>query len=173
MAFGEALLEAVGLDHSGGPPRLVIASSVEPLISRQLSSYGDNSWAPHFEELLEGPQDELLFVDYLGSVLGDFPHYPVHLEVLPAHRDSVVKGLEDHESDPHVRSKYEWLAGYHNYVCRKFAERHEPTEHEDADPEAEFYCGDAQRALEFLVPIETEQSPRPLDAERLRRLLTT
>ena len=49
IAYGEALLEAVDLDKSGGPPRLVIGSSLEHLIAAQLESYGDGGWAPHHD----------------------------------------------------------------------------------------------------------------------------
>ena len=38
IVYGKALLEAVDLDKSGGPPRLVIGPSVEPLIANHLSS---------------------------------------------------------------------------------------------------------------------------------------
>ena len=173
IAYGEALLEAVGLDQSGGSPRLVIAPSVEPLIAKQISSYGDGGWAPHYEELLEDPRDERLFVNYLGTEFEYFPECPIHWELLPAHRDSVLNGLRDHKSDPHVRSKYEWLANYHDYVCRTFAERFDVQALEGADPEQQSYGEEAQRALEFLVHFEAVQPPRPLDAERLRRRLCT
>ena len=55
IAYGDALLEAVDLDKSGGPPRLVIASSVEPLISRHLSWYYGVK-APHHNVLHEDPR---------------------------------------------------------------------------------------------------------------------
>ena len=57
IVYGKALMEAVDLDKSGGSPRLVVASSVEPLISKHLSWYGYGSWAPHYEQLLEDPRD--------------------------------------------------------------------------------------------------------------------
>ena len=173
LAYGDALLEAVGLDQSGGAPKLVIAPSVEPLIVKQLSSYGIGGGAPHYEELLEDPLDEYLFVNYLGAELGHFPEYPIHRKLLPAHRERVLNGLRDHKSDPHVRWKYEWLAGYHNYVCRRFAELHDLQGDEGADPEQQCHGAEAQRALDYLVPVEGVQSPRPLDAKRLRRRLSS
>ena len=171
VAYGDALLEAVGLDHSGGPPRLTIAPSVEPLIAQHLSYYGDFTWAPHYQQILEDPVDERLFVDYLGSELDLFPHYPIHAELLPAHRECVLKGLRDHKSDQSVWSKYMWLASYHNYSCRSFAERWDIQAPEAADDEQLAYSADAQHALDFLVPFETGQCPRPLDAHRLRSRL--
>ena len=173
IAYGNALLEAAALDQSGGPPRLTIAPSVEPLIAQHLSYYGDSTWAPHHRQLLEDPVDGRLFVDYLGSELDLFPDYPIHGKILPAHRDSVLNGLRHHKSDHNVRSKYVWLARYHNYTCRSFAERWDIQAPEAADDEQLAYSADAQRALDFLVPFETGQCPRPLDANRLRSRLPT
>ena len=173
VAYGDALLEAVALDQSGGPPRLTIAPSVEPLIAQHLSCYGDSTWAPHYQQLLEDPSDERLFVDYLGSELDLFPDYQIHEKLLPAHSDRVLQELHRHKSNHHVRAKYEWLASYHNYTCRSFAERWDIQAPEAADDEQLAYSADAQRALDFLVPFETGQCPRPLDANRLRSRLCT
>ena len=82
IAYGKALLCAVDLDKSGGSPRLVIASSVESLISEHLSWYGDGSWAPHHDLLPEDPRDGRLFVNYLEAA---FEHFPTK-RVLPITR---------------------------------------------------------------------------------------
>lgn len=63
VAYGDALLEAVVLDHSGGSPRLVIAPSVELLVADQLLAYGNGDGAPHYVELLEDPFDYRLFLN--------------------------------------------------------------------------------------------------------------
>ncbi len=155
IAYGDALLEAVGLDQSGGPPRLTIAPSVEPLIAQHLSYYGDSTWAPHYQQILEDPADERLFVDYLGSELDLFPDYPIHAALLPLHRERVLNGLRDHKSDQGVRSKYVWLARYHNRTCRSFAEQWDIPVPAAADDEQLAYSADAKRALDFRVPFET------------------
>ena len=173
IAYGAALLEAVDLDKSGGPPRLVIAPSLEPLISEHLSWYGAG-WAPHHDHLLEDPGDERLFVDYLHTVFEHFPDGEINYQLLAAHRENVRRGLREHESDAHVRQKYEWMATYHNYVCREFASRRLVQDYEGAEPEQAAAGDEAQRALEYLVPFEgipEEQSPRPLDAQRLQQRL--
>ena len=64
IAYGKPLLEAVDLNESGKPPRLVIGSSVELLIAEHLSWYG-GEWVPHHNQLLEDPCDGRLFVNYL------------------------------------------------------------------------------------------------------------
>lgn len=84
ITYGEALLEAVDLDKSGDAPRLVIASSVEPLISKHLSWYS-GGWAPHQDILLEDPRDGRLFVDYLSVAFEHFPDGPIDYELLAAH----------------------------------------------------------------------------------------
>ena len=173
IAYGEALLEAVDLDKSGGPPRLVIGSSVEPLISEHLAWYADGS-APHLDALLEDPRDERLFVNYLDVAFDFFTDAGINHELLAAHRENVLKGLQEHEFNPQVRPKYEWLATYHNYVCRTFASRYPVQGHEDSDPEMGAASEQAQRALEYLIPQEeVDQFPRPLDAQRLQQRLVT
>ena len=172
IAYGEALLEAVDLDKSGGPPRLVIGSSVEPMIAKQLSSYGDAGWAPHYAALLEDPCDGRLFVNYLSVALENFPDDPIDRQLLAAHKENLLRGLRKHESDWRVRSKYEWTTTYHNYVCRTFAEQFAVQDDERVDPEEMAYSAEAQHTLEYIVPFESIQSPRPLDAQRLRQRLS-
>ena len=169
IAYGEALLEAVDLDKSGDAPRLVIASSVEPLISKHLSWYSGAS-APHQDILLEDPRDGRLFIDYLSVAFEHFPDDPIDYELLAAHSKIVTEGLCIYESEPRVRSKYTWLASYHNYACRAFANQFSDLGYEEADPEYVAIAAEAQRALNHLVHTE-EQSPRPLDAQRLRQRL--
>lgn len=173
IVYGEALLEAVDLDKSGGPPRLVIGSSVEPLISEHLSWYGGDQ-APHHHHLLEDPHDGLMFVDYLGVAFEAFPDASFHYQFLEAHSDKVSKALQEYESDTRVRPKYAWLAAYHNYVCRAFADRFSGGLDESADPFEIAIEAEAQRALDLLVPcgdLPAEQPPRPLDAQRLQERL--
>ena len=178
VAYGEALLEAVDLDKSGGPPRLVIGSSVEPLISQHLSWYGGGR-APHHEELLEDPQDERLFVNYLEVAFEHFPDGPIDWQLLSSHSENVCRGLREHESNVSVRQKYEWTATYHNYVCRTFASRYPVQGYEGADPEEMAASAEGQSALEHLVafdglPFERlplEEVPRPLDVQRLQQRL--
>ena len=178
VAYGEALLEAVDLDKSGGAPRLVIGSSVEPLISNHLSWYGGGR-SPHHMSLLEDPQDERLFVNYLGVAFQHFPDGPIDCQLLASHSENVCKGLQEHESNVSVRQKYEWIATYHNYVCRTFASRYPVQGYEEAEPEEAAASVEAQCALEHLVafdglPFERlplEKVPRPLDAQRLRQRL--
>ena len=174
IAYSKALLEAVELDKSGGPPRIVIGLSVEPLIATQLSFYGNIGWAPHYEELLEDPVDGRLFVNYLQVAFDYFPEGPIIHELLAAHRENVSSGLRASESDLRVRKKYEWMAAYHNYVCLTFADRYSVQDYERADPEYIAVSEEAHSVINHLISYDDltgQQPPRRLDAQRLQQKL--
>ena len=174
IAFGEALMEAVDLDRSGSSPRLVIGPSVEPLISKQLESYGDFWWAPHYQQILEDPRDERLFVNYLGVAFEHFPDGPIDCRLLAKHRKKLLAGLSRYESDTRVWSKYRWAAIYHNYVCNTFAARFPDNGDGVMDPEQMAASAEAQGVVNYLIPDNTlteDLVPRQLDTGRLRQRL--
>ena len=167
IAYGLALLEAVDLDKSGGSPRLEIASSVEPWIARQIRTHSQVQSAPHYHALLEDPHDGRLFVNYLDVVFENYSDFDINYALLGAHRETVNRGLEEYASDKYVRQKYEWLATYHNYVCREFAERFPIPSSEEADTESALFYAFAQPALDYLVPFDGTTPPRRLNPQRL------
>ena len=168
IAYGDALLEAVDLNKSGMPPRLVIGASVEPMILEHLSFY--HGWpAPHYYHLLEDPTDERLFVNYLGTAYEDFPNSPINFKFINAHRQQIITNLQQHGTNSPVWSKYAWLATYHNYICRTFASSHAAQSHVEADYEQMAYLDEAKHLLDYLVPLNAGLLPRPLDAERLQQ----
>lgn len=174
LVYGRSFLEAVDLDKSGSQPKLVLGQSVEILILEYLSWYGNSNWTPHHDYLLEDPMDEHLFVNYLASAFQFFPDGPVDFDLLAGHAKAIRKGLYENEYDVSVRSKYEWLATYHNFVCRSFAEQYPVDGDEWTDPEYAAQCEEAQRALESIVRFKTDsevQPPRPFDARRLKERL--
>ena len=167
IAYGLALLEAVDLDKSGGSPRLVIASSVEPWIARQLRTYGHVELAPHYDALLEDPHDGRLFVNYLDVVFENYSDFEINYALLGAHRETVNRGLEEYASDKHVLQKYEWLATYHNYVCRQFAEKFQIPKCEEAGSESAHFYAFGQLALNYLVSFDGQTPPQRLNPQRL------
>ena len=173
IAYGDALLEAVSLNESGKPPRVVIGSSVESKLLKQLSAYRGEE-APHYDVLLEDPSDNSLFVDYLGVA---FEHFNEELfidyELLASHRNMVCKGLKEYESDASIRQKYTWLAAYHNYVCRTFAERLMVASYEGVGPEELDLESVAENVLQHIVQFDCHPVLRPLDSRRLEHRLTT
>ena len=174
VVYGDALLEAVNLDKSGRSPRLVIGESVNPLISKHLSSYGDSWWAPHYHHLLEDPRDGELFVNYLVVAFEHFPDGPIDWKLLEKHREKVLAGLSRYKSDTRVWPKYRWAAIYHNYVCSSFAAQFPDYGDGEMDPEEMAVRAEAQRSIDYLIPDETlaeDLAPRQLDARRLRQRL--
>lgn len=176
IAYGKALMEAVDLDESSGAPRLVIASSVEPLILSHLSSYSYFDRAPHYYHLLEDPKDGRLFVNYLEVAFEYFPDDQINHQLLAEHKKMVCSRLREYESDPRIRQKYEWIATYHNYVCKTFADQYQFQGYEEADLERMTYCCEAQSVLEHFVDFEANaevQAPRPINVQRLQQLYRT
>ena len=68
IVYGDALLDAVDLDKSGGPPRVVIAPSLGLGIAKHLTYYGDVRCSPHYTYLLEDARDRHLLVPFAYSV---------------------------------------------------------------------------------------------------------
>ena len=170
IVYGEALLEVYDLDKSGGPPRLVIGSSVKPLISEHLSWYADG-WAPHHTHLLEDASDERLFVNYLKVAFENFPDGPIDHELLAVHRRNVCIGLQEHESNESVLPKYKWMAAYHDYVCRTFADDNSIGGDEGADSYEMAVEAEAQRVLDHLLLCEDQPAEQPF--QPLRNYLKT
>lgn len=169
IVFGEAFLEAVAHDQSGSAPRLVVGPSLEPWILLQIENYADAS-APHYDELLEDTNDQVLFINYLATAFEDFPEERINWPLLDLHKGTVLRGLREYESDQSVREKYEWLARYHNFVCHNFAERCAEQRSVALDEEDLAYIAEAQQALDYIVPLENEpegQQFRILDEQCL------
>ena len=171
IAYGPALLEAVDLDKSGSAPRLVLAPSAVRLVKQQLKSYRRVSKSPHYRSLFEDSGDGRLFVHYLDVVFENFLESGINENLLKSHCDSVSSGLREHQFDPRVRQKYEWLATYHNHVCREFAGdwrtvlRSPKAGHEDLA-----FAQDAQSALNYLVPFKGLLPPRRLSKQAIQHL---
>jgi hypothetical protein len=159
IVFGDALLEAVKMDRSGGPPRLALAPTTVETVRRHLAFYGRPRWAPHLNDLLEDA-DGTIFLNYLNAAFVVFPDGGVIFDVIKQHRDSVRANLARFRGVPGIRSKYEWAARYHNFVCREFMNSHPvPTGEYEDDPYAAA-AREAQRLEDYLIE-ETELSVSP------------
>ena len=168
IVYGDALLEAIGLDKTSGPPRLIVAPSVKPLILDHLSGYRGVE-SPYHHILLEDSRDGELFLNYLQAVLGSFPYFFIDYSPIAAHRDHVIEYLREYESNENIRKKYEWVATYHNYACTDVAERYTVPDPEWADPEHFDVAYAAKGLLGFLISIDYRPPLRPFDVERLRQ----
>ena len=169
IVLGEAFLDAVDLDQSGSAPRLVVGPPLELWILAQIETYADGV-APHYDYLLEDMNDQVLFINYLAIAYEVFPDEPIDLQFLETHKNTVLSGLRENEFNQSVREKYEWLARYHNFVCRDFAGRYAELSGVAMDEEGLAIIAEAQQVLEYVVPLEDEQEEqqfRLLDMEWL------
>ncbi|WP_242344375.1 hypothetical protein [Anaeromyxobacter terrae] len=80
------------------------------------------------------------------------PDDGIFFDVIEKHRNAIRSGLAKHSGNAGVRSKYEWAARYHNFVCRDFAERHPlPSPWDDGDEMSALVAQDAQRLMDYIV----------------------
>ena len=172
IVFGDGLLHAVEQDKSGGPPRLSLTPSTIEAVRRQLGFYGPGSWTPQYESLLKDA-DGTIFINYLSDVFCAFPDSGIDFESIRKHGSIISSNLQKFRGDPDVRAKYEWLARYHNFVCKDFVARHPIPTYDDYDP---IYAEAATEALELLnciIDIESiAAAPTHIDLEpiKLQRL---
>ena len=153
IVFGDALLNAVKFDKSGGAPKVSLHDSAVEALQYHLGFYGgDLRNFPASHELLED-SDGSLFINYLSSAFSDFPSI-IYFEMLEKHKETIVKGLKEYSGIPDVRAKYEWSARYHNFVCDEFKRTHPVPTHE-VDPEYGYGCEQAQKLDEHLIDIES------------------
>jgi hypothetical protein len=113
-ANGVALIEAhAAEDVRGAPPRIVLSPSAVGVFAAHARYFGGVQRL-HTIPLLEDPSDGKWFVDYLAPIMGVRPYTGFDPIAVKRHRDMIVAGLERWHEVPSVRSKYRWLAAYHD-----------------------------------------------------------
>ena len=159
IVFGDALLEAVAQDKSGGPPCISLAPSAIEVVQRHLGFYGKASWSPQYQDLLQTP-DGTIFLNYLDEAFVVFPDGGIFFEVFDAHRAIIIEGLEKYKSTPGIRAKYEWAARYHNFICSEFLTKHPAPSNPDADEIYAIATEKAQKLINYQIDIES-LAPKP------------
>lgn len=155
IVFGDALIDAVNQDKSGGAPCISLTKSAIDKVRRQLAFYGDEpDWAPDHYHLLEDA-DGTIFINYLDDAFRAFPDGGPFFETIEKHQQNIIRGLNDYKGKPGVRAKYEWAARYHNYVCRDFAESHPKPNDPDCEEIDVLAHEEAQKLLDFTIDIES------------------
>lgn len=154
IVFGEALLDATEQDKSGGAPRISLTPSVLQMVKKYFEFYTNIKGAPHYEHLLKDA-DGTIFLDYLREAFCAFPDGGIFFDLIEGHQKNIIKGLEDYKANPGVRAKYEWLARYHNFVCREFANAHPIRYNPDCDEEIASAHEEAQKLLDYIIDIES------------------
>jgi hypothetical protein len=171
IVYGEALLEAVALDKHGGPPRLELAPSTIEIVRKQLDFYGEVKDSPHDESLLEDA-DGTIFLNYLDEAFSALPDGGIFFDLIDGHRQNIINGLREYKGFPGIRSKYDWAARYHNFVCQDFTTLFPLITDPNASKWSITMGEEAQKLLNFLIDVESlAASPTHLSIKpiRLRR----
>lgn len=113
VAFGPALIEAVELEAQANSPRVLLSDKSVSLQRKVMTSYAQGAAPQTFEMAIDS--DDAVFVDYLHFWAQEEDDDSVFRAGFKAHRDQASRGLKDSRDD--VKSKYEWLAGYHNWTA--------------------------------------------------------
>lgn len=153
IVFGDALIEAVSQDKGGGPPRISLAPSAVKILQHHLGFYGETCWAPQYRETLLD-SDGTIFLNYLEEAFFAYPDGGVFFEVIEGHKNTIIEGLNKYKGNPGTRSKYEWAARYHNFVCQEFAETHPVPYNPDADEIIAAAAEEAQLLTNHLIDFE-------------------
>ena len=154
IVFGDALIEAVAQDKNGGPPRITLAPSAVKMLQRHLGFYGETNWAPQFRDTLED-SDGTIFLNYLEEAFLAYPDGGIFFEVIERHKNTIIEGLKAFKGTPGIRSKYEWAARYHNFVCSELAETNPIPNNPDSDEILAAEAEEAQLLKNYLIDIES------------------
>lgn len=154
IVFGDALLEAVAQDKGGGPPCISLAPSAVKVLQRHLGFYGETNWAPQQRDLLED-SDGTIFLNYLEEAFLAYPDGDIFFELIEGHKSTIIDGLKKYKGNPGIRSKYEWAARYHNYICQEFAENHPISNNPDSDEILAAAAEEAQLLINYRIDIES------------------
>lgn len=120
LVTGAALGKAVGIEQKiAKTPRVVIdLDCYRAIIPDGVRDDSDVGMGMQWNDLLVLDEDDRLFVNYL--VAAGHRKVPADIEdALLRHRSLVLDGLATH-SEERVRSKYVWMAQYHDFVQKKF-----------------------------------------------------
>jgi hypothetical protein len=168
FVYGDALLDAAERDRSGEPPRIALSERTEKLVANHMKFYGDEIIETPYHTNLLVDDSGTLFLNYLEQAFIAFGEAGIFWEVIEGHRDMVCGGMKRYSDRPKIRAKYEWLAGYHNFVCRN---RHDMGL-SFSDPDlAGAVEMELARLVSSSIDVQEEDfpAPRALDAEWLAR----
>jgi hypothetical protein len=116
IAFGTALIDAYNLeDCKAVNPRIIVSEQMSIRLREYIKKrpISDDSNLQHFILI---DTDGFLFLNYLGLICQRDVEDDA-LDLLREHKRRVEACLGEFAHEPHIRSKYEWVARYHNYFC--------------------------------------------------------
>jgi hypothetical protein len=118
FAFGPALIEAHEIEQRMGGPRVGLSVDAVAEARKAAVAYADPRQA--FGEELMLDHQGTAFVDYLGYSWTDDPDEFVRIDAAAAHRKVVADSLVQIPASASWRSKWEWAAEYHDFVCARY-----------------------------------------------------
>ena len=131
LVFGIPVVEAHKLESvHGTPPRVVLSSEVVEIAEGHLKFYGDPADSPHNTVLLR--DGEAVFINYLSPLIYGSVDVDERGTVLQTHKRQLEAKLVEFSDDQYILSKYQWLAGFHNYVISRWCPEEEASSIERA-----------------------------------------
>lgn len=141
LVFSPALLYSNKYEHKAVYPRVIIEGEALKYIKEHFEWNLNSEYYNHTDLILiDGEGDYFINYLYIISIFNDDvtkfkrdedgayyyskdKYYPTAIDELYKHRDEIQKNLEEYKDDPNVYKKYLWLAGYHNFFCKKYFPR--------------------------------------------------
>jgi len=121
VVYGRAFFESYEGEAQAVDPKIVLSNSATAAVKKHVGHYASVEYAPQYRDLY-GDSDGQCFLNYLETILiaeneeGAGPFY----DQLLLHKEKVEERLSEFRSNPRVRNKYVWVAGYHNYFCDQY-----------------------------------------------------
>lgn len=132
IAFGPGILNAVACEEESEYPRICLTEwAMKPIVH-----YIENKWPgdDRINKFILRGDDGKYFINYLQSVVNyieqtcdnipdeakEYPLYrniPDAIDLIKKHQENIEINIKE-SKDPSVKSKFIWLANYHNYFCR-------------------------------------------------------
>lgn len=116
ILYGPALVESVELEHSNRNPSITISNN----IAEDVHLIGLPLQMHQYHKIAKG---QPWFINYLSKAF--FIDKGASLKILGHHHDIVLSKLKEYRDEPRIRSKYEWIAAYHNDIVAMFTFKEE------------------------------------------------
>lgn len=126
FAFGAALVEAAELEKTTKWPRVALTSEAternREVVRTAYGSAAESS--PHADEYLVDNDGDVVFVNHLGSWLGEEDDSETASRNL-VRQKSIIEDALARENSGNVFDKWKWLADVHNHVLNEWPAFHD------------------------------------------------
>lgn len=118
--YGGALIDAYNLENKVAVhPVVVLSDDVMRLVDKHNRYYSYEPSPQQIDVLVK--EDGRYFINYLSECI-DEDDFSVNATALLRHKENIESSLATYKDDARVRSKFTWLAAYHNFFCKSVAE---------------------------------------------------